>query len=203
MRPHRSRQTAQRRRPRPIPAQREAAPAQEAAQRRAAATRAVSPSHPVGEPAAELLHDQVARQTPPRDVHETAHRLAVMRRALPELARCIDRADLKDLARLHGTAAHATRTAADHRANAAAARTEQQVRATIAARHPELHDIESQARRARLAQQRAAREQKARDNAARSVRHRFDRSVGPGGGVAGPAGGHRKHVDQSGTETSV
>lgn|GEM_PF-557613 len=121
--------------------------------------------------AAELLHDQVAGagQAPPRGVEETAHRLAVLRRALPELARRIDRADLQDAARLHGNAARAAQDAAGNRENAAAVRTEQHLRANLAARHPELHDTESQARRAHLAQQRA-REQQARENAARQGR---------------------------------
>jgi hypothetical protein len=119
-------------------------------------------------PAAQLLQHQVAGQ-PPRGVEETAHRLAVLRQALPDLARRIDRTDLEDVARLHGNGTRSAQEAAGHRTNAAAVRTEQQLRASIAARHPELHDTESQARRAHIAKQRA-REQQARENAARQGR---------------------------------
>jgi hypothetical protein len=120
-------------------------------------------------PAAQLLQHQVAGQ-PPRDVEETAHRLAAARRTLPELARRIDRTDLEDVARLHGSATRSAQDAAGHRTNAAAVRSEQQLRATIAARHPELHDAEGQARRAHIAKQRAQREQQAREAAARQGR---------------------------------
>ncbi|MFI0901829.1 MobF family relaxase [Streptomyces sp. NPDC020983] len=121
------------------------------------------------DPAAKPLQGQIAGQ-PPRGVDETAHRLAVLRRALPELARRIDRTDLEDVARLHGNAARSSQDATGNRVNAAAVRSEQKLRASIAARHPELHDTESQARRAHLAQQRAQREQQAREAAAHQGR---------------------------------
>jgi hypothetical protein len=75
-------------------------------------------------PAAQLLQGQVAGQ-PPRGVEETAHRLAVLHQALPDLARRIDRTDLEDVARLHGNATRSAQDASGNRANAAAVRTEQ------------------------------------------------------------------------------
>jgi conjugative relaxase-like TrwC/TraI family protein len=127
--------------------------------------------------AAELLHDQVAGQPQPSGVHETTHRLAVLRRALPELARRIDRADMQDAARLHGTASRTAQDGAGHRTAAAAVRTEQQLRAGLA---PELHDAETAARRTHLAQQRA-REQQARQDTARHG-HRYEQPTPNRGG---------------------
>jgi hypothetical protein len=136
------------------------------------------------DPAAAPLQDRISGP-PPRGVDETAHRLAVLRQALPEVARRIDRIDLEDVARLHGNATRSTQDTATNRTNAAAVRAEQQLRAAIASRHPELHDTESQARRAHLAEQRATREQQAREAAARQGR----RYQPPGPNRGGPSMG--------------
>jgi conjugative relaxase-like TrwC/TraI family protein len=120
-------------------------------------------------PFADAFRDMGADRPFPGDVAAVTERLAAMREHLPELGQRIDRADLQQLARLNGSVTSATQAAANYRANAAAIRDERALRATIARRHPELHDVETQGRRAHLAQQRT-RQHQAQEDAARHGR---------------------------------
>ncbi|MER7316429.1 MULTISPECIES: MobF family relaxase [Streptomyces] len=84
-------------------------------------------------------------QTP--DVDTLAARLTEMRQVhLPARAQQIDTGDQKRLSRLHGQAAKARENMATYQRISTEARTEQNLRARLADRHPELHQAEVKAR---------------------------------------------------------
>ncbi|MFJ8856034.1 hypothetical protein [Streptomyces sp. NPDC102437] len=83
-----------------------------------------------------------------------------MRERLPDVEMRLDRRDAQTLARLQGEVTKYTDAAASSGKTVAAGQAEQVLRKTIAAKYPELHDIETKARRTHIvAQKRAAAEQ--------------------------------------------
>jgi hypothetical protein len=85
----------------------------------------------------------------PGGIAAVTEHLAAMCERLPELGQRVDRVDLQRLVRINGSvvsakqAGHLPSQRRDERARCA----------IIARRHPELHDIETQGRRAHLAKQ--------------------------------------------------
>ncbi|MFH9677795.1 hypothetical protein ACH4L5_36925 [Streptomyces sp. NPDC017405] len=83
-----------------------------------------------------------------------------MREQLPDVEIRLDRRDAQTLTRLQGEVTQYTDAAAKSRKTVAASQAEQALRKTTATRYPELHEIETKARRSHIAaQQRAAAEQ--------------------------------------------
>ncbi|MDN3262890.1 MobF family relaxase [Streptomyces sp. CSDS2] len=106
------------------------------------------------------FRDVDAQQAAPDDVATVTERLAKMREQLPDIEIRLDRRDAQTLTRLQGEVTQYTDAAAKSRKTVAAGQAEQALRKTIATRYPELHEIETRARRSYIvAQQRAAAEQ--------------------------------------------
>ncbi|MFE1288624.1 MobF family relaxase [Streptomyces sp. NPDC058751] len=98
---------------------------------------------------------------PPADVEKVAERLVEMRSGAERRGHSMDKRDRDDVGRAIRKAGEFRGYAASHRRQAADARAEKALRATIAEKHPELYDREATARRAHQQTKQAAQHQPA------------------------------------------
>ncbi|MCS0606000.1 AAA family ATPase [Streptomyces sp. LP11] len=106
------------------------------------------------------FRDLGADKPAPKELDVVTARLAAMRERLPDVEMRLDRRDAQKLARLQGEVTQYTDAAARSRRTVATGQAEQVLRRTIAAKYPELHDVETKARQSYIvAQKRAATEQ--------------------------------------------
>ncbi|MEV3896512.1 hypothetical protein [Streptomyces anulatus] len=128
------------------------------------------------------FRDLGADKPAPKDIDVVTDQLAGMRERLPDVEMRLDRRDAQTLARLQGEATTFTETAASSRATVAAGQAEQVLRKTIATKYPELHDIETKARRSHIVEQKRAAAEQTRARAQESASyHRQPPSQGRGG----------------------
>jgi conjugative relaxase-like TrwC/TraI family protein len=128
------------------------------------------------------FRDVDAQKFAPDDVATVTERLAKMREQLPDIEIRLDRRDAQELTRLQGETTQYTEAAAKSRNTVAIGQAEQALRKTIAKKYPELHDIETKARRSHLvAQKRAAAEQSRARAQESAAYHRQPPSQGRGG----------------------
>ncbi|GAA5083143.1 MobF family relaxase [Streptomyces similanensis] len=132
------------------------------------------------------FRDLGADKPAPKDLDVVTARLAAMRERLPDVEMRLDRRDAQKLARLQGEVTQYTDAAARSRGTVATGQAEQVLRRTIATKYPELHDVETKARRSHIvAQKRAAAEQsRARAQESASYHHQP-----PSQGRSGPSMG--------------
>lgn len=131
---------------------------------------------------AEEFRDVDVKNPAPDDVAVVTARLAKMRDQLPDIEIRLDRRDAQKLARLQGEVTKYTDAAASSRKTVAAGQAEQVLRKTIATKYPELHDVETKARRSRLVEQKRASAEQTRARAQESAGyHRQPPSQGRGG----------------------
>ncbi|MEW1723862.1 MobF family relaxase [Streptomyces sp. NPDC093109] len=97
-----------------------------------------------------------AEKYAPSSLDAVTEKLAAMREHLPTVEQRLDRHDAQLLTRLKGDITSYESAAAKNRANAASGQEEQARRSEIAKKYPELHDIETRARAAHAAEQKAA-----------------------------------------------
>ncbi|MET9347699.1 hypothetical protein [Streptomyces termitum] len=118
----------------------------------------------------------------PKDIEVVTARLAAMRERLPDVEMRLDRRDAQTLARLRGEVTQYTDAAAQSRATVAAGQAERALRQAIATKYPELHDIETKARRSYLVEQKRAAAEQSRARAQESAGyHRQPPSQGRSG----------------------
>ncbi|MFD7867593.1 MobF family relaxase [Streptomyces sp. NPDC059783] len=128
------------------------------------------------------FRDLDADKPAPKDLDVVTGRLAAMRERLPDVEQHLDRRDAQKLARLQGEAAKFKEAAASSRETVAAGQAEQVLRKTIATKYPELHDVETKARRAHIVEQKRAAAEQSRARAQESASyHRQPPSQGRGG----------------------
>ncbi|MGW8730557.1 MobF family relaxase [Streptomyces sp. NPDC055808] len=126
--------------------------------------------------------DLDANKPAPKELNVVTERLATMRERLPDVEQRLDRRDAQTLARLHGEAAKFKEAADSSRATVAAGQAEQVLRKTIATKYPELHAVETKARRAHIVEQKRAAAERSRTLAQESASyHRQPPSQGRGG----------------------
>ncbi|MGW5283971.1 hypothetical protein ACWERI_31660 [Streptomyces collinus] len=118
---------------------------------------------------------------PPAGVEKVAERLVEMRSVAERRGHSMDKRDRDDVGRATRKAGEFREYAASHRRQAADARTEKTLRATIAAKFPELYDREATARRAHQQAQQA--KQAAQHQSATAVHPQPDQSTLPLHGV--------------------
>ncbi|MFH8797659.1 MobF family relaxase [Streptomyces sp. NPDC017941] len=122
----------------------------------------------------------------PDDVATLTEHLATMREQLPDIEIRLDRRDAQTLTRLLGEVTQYTDAAARSRKTVATGQAEQALRKTIATTYPELHDVETKARRSHLAAQKRAAAEQARARAQESASyHRQPPSPGRSGPSVG------------------
>ncbi|MFF9638735.1 MobF family relaxase [Streptomyces bacillaris] len=128
------------------------------------------------------FRDLDADKPSPKDIDVVTARLATMRERLPDVEMRLDRRDAQALARLQGEVTKYTDAAANSRRTVATGQAEQVLRKTIATKYPELHDIETKARRSHIVEQKRAAAEQSRARAQESAGyHRQPPSQGRGG----------------------
>ncbi|SEE58660.1 conjugative relaxase domain-containing protein, TrwC/TraI family [Streptomyces misionensis] len=128
------------------------------------------------------FRDVDAQKPAPDDVATVTERLTKMREQLPDIEISLDRRDAQTLTRLQGEVTQYTDAAAKSRKTVAAGQAEQALRKTIATKYPELHDIETKARRSHIVAQKRAAAEQSRARAQESAGyHRQPPSQGLGG----------------------
>ncbi|MFI8888256.1 MobF family relaxase [Streptomyces sp. NPDC053813] len=128
------------------------------------------------------VRDLGADKPAPDDIDAVTERLATMRERLPDVEMRLDRRDAQTLARLQGEVTKYTDAAASSRKTVAVGQAEQVLRKTIAAKYPELHDIETQARRTHIVTQKRVAAEQSRARAQESAGyHRQPPSQGRSG----------------------
>lgn len=158
---------------------------------RAEASRAANAADKAREEAWKLVResnfvgqfrDLDADKPAPKDIDVVTERLATMRERLPDVEMRLDRRDAQKLARLQGEVTQYTDAAASSRKAVAAGQAERALRKTIATKFPELHDIETKARRSHIVEQKRAAAEQSRARAQESAGyHHQPPSQGRGG----------------------
>ncbi|MFE7429795.1 MobF family relaxase [Streptomyces sp. NPDC057545] len=158
---------------------------------RTEASRAANAADKAREKAWELMRDSKfagqfrdlgADKPAPKDIDVVTARLAAMRERLPDVEMRLDRRDAQTLARLQGEVTQYTDAAAKSRKTVAAGQAERALRKTIVMKYPELHDIETKARRSHIVGQKRAAAEQSRARAQEPVGyHRQPPSQGRGG----------------------
>ncbi|OKJ46834.1 hypothetical protein [Streptomyces sp. CB02115] len=132
------------------------------------------------------FRDLDADKPSPKDIDVVTARLATMRERLPDVEMRLDRHDAQTLARLQGEVTKYTDAAASSRKTVATGQAEQVLRKTIATKYPELHRIETKARRSHIVEQKHAAAEQSRARAQESAGyHRQPPSQGRGGPSVG------------------
>jgi conjugative relaxase-like TrwC/TraI family protein len=169
--------------------------AAERAALRAEASRAANAADKAREEAWKLVResnfvgqfrDLDADKPAPKDLDVVTERLATMRERLPDVEMRLDRRDAQKLARLQGEVTQYADAAASSRKSVAAGQAERALRKTIATKFPELHDIETKARRSHIVEQKRVAAEQSRARAQESAGyHHQPPSQGRGGPSAG------------------
>ncbi|MYX18454.1 AAA family ATPase [Streptomyces sp. SID8374] len=128
------------------------------------------------------FRDLDADKPSPKNTDIVIARLATMRERLPDIEMRLDRRDAQALARLQGEVTTYTGAAARSRRTVATGQAEQVLRKTIATKYPELHAVETTARRSHIVEQKRAAADQFRARAQESAGyHRQPPSQGRGG----------------------
>ncbi|MFJ4343189.1 MobF family relaxase [Streptomyces sp. NPDC088915] len=137
---------------------------------------------------AGYFRDVGIKNSAPNDVATVTERLTAMREQLPDIEQHIDRRDAQTLARLRGEVTQYTKAAATSRQTVVTVQAEQSRRAVIAKKYPELHEVETRARRAHLAEQKRTETAQAQARVQESTSHHYQP---PSQGRGGPSAGRR------------